>query len=165
MPVTLPSGLIVWLSANHIMEPDRNWFKAPKNHFWHAIPDDEVNSPPFAREDTFIRRYVHSPIPASREEMAQYVHVNIGHSDDSLYWRGDVLSDFPRYGPLDADDMAAWNTWKASDEVQQFLDRVIAYCKTQSAILDETAVGYVVLSDVTETDDGGFVGKKIIDYP
>ena len=37
MPI-LPSGLKLALYVGHIMEPDRNWFRAPKGHFWYWSP-------------------------------------------------------------------------------------------------------------------------------
>ncbi len=163
MPIALPSGILIGSSALHIMEPDRNWVRAPENHFWHSIPDEDISPPPYTRDDTIMMQYVHAPIPESRDEMARYVHVTFGLPDGMMYWRGDLLSDFPRYGTLDAADYAAWETWKASDEVQAFLDHVIVHCKMQATINRE-ARDYLLII-VTHTEDGLTHGTRVIDNP
>ena len=163
MPTTLPSGLLLMLDGSAILEPDRNWFIAPENHFWYMTPADET-LPPFAQNDIICRRPETAPVPQSREGVEPYIAVVIGLSDGMVYWRGDMLSDFPRYGMLSRVDDDAWRNWLSSSAVSVFLDRMVIRCHTQAEI-NKDALGYVVMSDISENTTGKKIGKKYIDNP
>lgn len=113
MPV-LPSGLKLALLIDHIMEPDRNWFKAPANSFWLWVPAEE-NPPPFSPEQVWEQVPQTAPIPSSREMMEKYVRVCIGLENGMMYWRGEMLSEFPKYGTLSEQDSIEWREWLATE--------------------------------------------------
>ena len=92
MPV-LPSGLKVAIYKDHILPPDKNWFKAPENHFWYWTPAPE-NPPPFKPSDVWEATPATAPIPKTREEMKQYIRVVISLPDGKMYWEGDFMTDF-----------------------------------------------------------------------
>jgi hypothetical protein len=121
MPV-LPSGLKLALLIDHIMEPDTNWFRAPEGHFWYWAPAEE-NPPPFSDKQVSENAPVTAPVPLSREAMKSYVRVCLGIEDGMMYWRGEMLSEFPKYGTLSEEDNMAWQKWLSRDDVDVFLDR------------------------------------------
>ena len=159
---TLPSGLYLAIDRQHIMEPDRNWFRAPDNHFWYWSPAPE-NPPPFKPTDMWEAIPQNAPIPSSREEMSQFIHVVIGLPDGKLFWQGDFLSDFPFFMNLDEADLNAWRQWVASEPVQKFLDDAIIQCKMQAEINKE-ATGWAVMQS-HEPDEHGINAHKVIDNP
>lgn len=161
MPL-LPSGLKLALTIDHIMEPDRNWFKSPPGHFWYWTPT-EKNIPPFSLDQKLESMPKTAPIPSSREAMECFVRVCIRLENELMYWRGEMLSEFPKYGTLSDEDNKAWREWVNSDKVRAFLDSAIIKCQTQAEINKE-AVGYAVFRG-KENDDGVVVGEKIIDNP
>lgn len=163
MPVTLPSGIELGLLIAHILGPDRNWFKAPEGHFWYGVPDLEANQPPFGPEDEWLQKYVTAPVPKSRAEVEQYVRVCIGTDDEMMYWRGETLSDFPKYGPLSKADMKTWLEWLDTDTVKNFLDKAIARAATQAEINKE-AQDFVIVT-VREEREDWMICQKIIDDP
>ena len=162
MPV-LPSGLKLALLIDHIMEPDRNWFKAPENHFWLWTPAKE-NRPPFSPDQVWEQVPETAPIPSSREMMEKYVRVCIGLENGMMYWRGEMLSEFPKYGALSEEDSIEWRKWLETEKVGDFLDHAIEKCKIQAAI-NQDATGYVVLTDVEDGEDGTHVGNHVVDNP
>jgi hypothetical protein len=145
------------------MQPDLNWFRAPEDHFWYWAPSEEY-SPPFAPDPNMTFDAVTAPIPSTREAMEQFVRVLIYGPDDELYWRGEMLSEFPKYGMLSDEDIKAWLDWLATDDIKEFLDRAIAKCKTQAAINKE-ASGWAVISAVEDTGRGYHRGYKVVDDP
>ena len=163
MPVTLPSGLTLMLDGSHIMEPDRNWFTAPDNYFWYMTPAEET-LPPFTRDDSFFRRPETAPVPQSSEGVELYIAVVIGLTDGMVYWRGDMLSGFPKYGMLSKEDDDVWREWLNTNEVKEFLDRMVIRCQTQAEVNKE-AIGYAVMTNISENKDGEQVGSKYIDNP
>ena len=166
---TLPSGLKLALLIDHIMEPDLNWFRAPEGHFWYEVPDLAVNAPPFAPDQESLQQYVTAPVPRTVDEVKAFVRVCIGLPNGMMYWRGETLADFPRYGHLSAEDLAAWQQWASSEPVTRFLESAIAKCATQAEINRE-ARGYakVQVSDrncAGARDDEYISGVKVIDNP
>ena len=160
---TLPSGLELALLTDHIMEPDRNWFKAPEGHFWYWTPADE-NPPPFEPGQEWETSPTTAPIPTCREEMAQYIRVCIGLDNGMMYWRGDMLADFPTHSELSVEDLDAWNDWVNTTRVKDFLDSTIVNCQTQAEINKE-ATGWAVSHAVEHGVDGEVVCAKVIDNP
>ena len=141
MPV-LPSGLKVAIYKDHILPPDKNWFKAPENHFWYWTPAPE-NPPPFKPSDVWEATPVTAPIPRTREEMKQYIRVVISLPDGKMYWEGDFMTDFPFFRELSDEDIAAWKTWTEREDVGDFLDHGISQCVEQY-IANQQAQGFVV---------------------
>ena len=160
---TLPSGIELALLIDHIMEPDKNWFKAPEGHFWYWTPADE-NPPPFEPNQVWEGMPITAPIPTSRDEMALYIRVCIGLDNGMMYWRGEMLAGFPSYTELDEDDLNTWSDWVNTAKVQGFIDSAIIKCQTQAEINRE-ATGSAVLQ-VTEGESNGKIkGTKVIDNP
>jgi len=81
---TLPSGLKLALLTDHIMKPDRNWFRAPEEHFWYWAPTEEF-TPPFSEGEGWEGTPVTAPVPETREEMKNHVRVCIGTDDGMMY--------------------------------------------------------------------------------
>lgn len=164
---TLPSGLYLAIDRNHILEPDVNWFRAPKNHFWYWTPAPE-NPPPFAPEDKWEGVPTNAPVPTTREEMSKFIHVVIGLPNGNMYWQGDFLSDFPFYMQLDQDDLDAWNEWVSSEPVLKFIDETIVECQVQAEV-NKDASGHVIIKGAVGSkdakDDDLVEGYKIIDNP
>ena len=160
----LPSGLELSLMTFHIMEPDRNWFRAPPRHFWCWVPDPEEKQPPFGPDDRWVGKPMTAPVPSCRKEMERFVRLGIGCADGKYYWRGEYLVDLPKYGCLSAADNAAWRAWLSLDKTKGFLDRAIRKCQTQSEVNRE-ARGFAVIQGVGETASGEVVGSKVIDDP
>lgn len=160
---TLPSGIYLALTIDHIMEPDRNWFRAPGGHFWYWTPAPEY-SPPFFPDQVWEGMPKTAPIPTSREEAAKFIRVCIGLSNGKMYWRGETLADFPLYSSLSDMDLRAWNDWVATDKVLGFIDSTIIKCQTQAAINLE-ASGVAIIQGAGENEDGKIQGYKVIDNP
>lgn len=166
---TLPSGLKLALLIDHIMEPDRNWFRAPEGHFWYCVPDLAVNAPPFGPEDEGIQKYVTAPVPRTIEEVKQFVRVCLGLPNGLMYWRGETLADFPKYGVLLEEDIRIWQEWLATDAVNRFLGSAIAKCATQAEV-NKDATGFAVFrrrndSEHSKQDAEYTRVEKVIDNP
>ena len=146
------------LLMDHIMEPDINWFKAPEGHFWFWTPADE-NPPPFKPEDESENVPTTAPVPDTIESMSNYIRVCIGLDNGMMYWRGEMVSDFPKYGTLSDEDNIFWQEWLKSDAVVNFLNSAILKCKTQSDV-NKQATGYAVIQSNGEQDGDQVIGKK-----
>ena len=165
MPL-LSSGINVYISVNHILEPDLNWFKAPEGHFWYTGSDEQC-PPPYEPYGDQTFPYKHSPVPKDREEMKQYVQICFQRDDGMVYWVGDYLSDFPFFIKLDEQDLADWKAWLAEkeDDINEFLDEAIKRCATQAEIMKD-AKGYVTMTSSTKKrEDGWANAEKPIDNP
>lgn len=160
---TLPSGLKLGLMINHIMEPDRNWFRAPEGHFWYWQPVPEI-SPPFVPGQELRSRPATAPVPTSRETVAKHIRVGIGREGGRFYWRGETLSEFPQYGSLSEEDAIKWQKWLEIESIQEFMDSVINKCQIQAEI-NKDATGYAMVTDAIKNDRGSVVGNKVIDDP
>ena len=159
----LPSGLKLALLIDHIMEPDLNWFKAREGHFWLWVPAPEY-PPPFSPSQVWEQFPDTAPVPTTREMVAKYIRVCIGLESGMMYWRGEMLSDFPKYGSLSEEDFVEWSNWLDTQPVKEFLDSAITKCKMQVEV-NKDAIGYAVVSDAKESDDGSLRGSKVIDDP
>ena len=125
----LPSGKIIALSGEMIgglSGPCRDW---PEGHFSYRTPNLKMNAPPFGPDDPILCDFVHAPVPKSREEAMKYVQVLFKDEEGEHWWRGDWLSDFPKPGDLEPVDLAFWNEWLNSVQVEEFLDRIIELCR------------------------------------
>lgn len=160
---TLPSGMKVALLIDHIMEPDINWFKATEGHFWYWTPAEE-NLPPFSPEDKFENVPTTAPVPETTESISKYIRVCIGLDNGNMYWRGEMLNDFPKYGSLSKEDTIFWQEWLDTDDVVNFLNSAIQKCKTQSTV-NKQASGYAVIQSCENQVDGQIIGKKVIVNP
>lgn len=168
MPV-LPCGLEVALLIDHIMEPDRNWFRAPDGRFWYLVPDLTANPPPFSPGDEWLQEYVTAPVPRMIDGVKQFVRVCIGLENGMMYWRGKTLVDFPKYQELSDVDLRVWREWLATDAVTRFLEAAIVKCATQAEI-NKDATGFAVLrmpssNEKSQRDSGYIQAEKVIDNP
>ncbi len=148
----LPSGLKIAISRHAILEPNREFFRCPEGHFWYQTPDLVINRPPFPRGAQIVMDFVHAPVPASRDEVKQYIHVLVGGDDGRFHWEGQLLSEFPRPGQLDDADREAWERWLASDTQQQFLDETIEACRVQAEANRENEGWVKVVADDRRAD-------------
>ena len=160
---TLPSGLKLDLHKGLITEPARNGKKAPEGHFWYWLPAPET-PPPFGCEDRYDLVPKSAPVPPSRAAAKQYIQVLFEQPDGKYYWRGEMLSEFPKYGVMTSDDIHAWLEWLDTETVQAFFDDVIAQCATQAEINQE-GKDYVILQRTRDGDDGTVYGNHIADNP
>ena len=160
---TLPSGLKLALYKGHIMEPDRNWVKAPEGHFWYWVPAEET-PPPYVYKDDYELMPESAPVPESREAAGSYIRVLFELPGGGYFWRGEMLSEFPKYGILSDEDQHFWLEWLKTEPVEQFFDSVIAQCATQVEINKE-AIGYVTILATSEGEDGTIYGNHITDNP
>ncbi len=142
---TLPSGLRLALGDKLILKTvERNFFSCPEGHFWYKNFDEP---PPGGYWDTQgMFAYAHAEVPTTIEELSPYIQVLVKREDDSFYWKGDVLSDFPRYIELSSEDLAAWNVWIRSPELEPWLLGKIETCYEQS-IEAQKATGFLVVDE------------------
>lgn len=150
---TLPSGLKLMIDRGHILEPKKEWFETPENHFWYWSPAPE-NLPPFTKDDVWEAELASAPVPTSREEMTGYIRVCIGTDDGMAFWRGEMISDFPKYEKLSEEDLLAWKDWLVMQRTIDFVDETIEKCREQAEV-NKTATGYAVFSseEIVEKDD------------
>ncbi len=130
----LPSGKLLAISRDTIVENDNNFFRCPDGHFWYQTPDLAINRPPFPEGEAIIMDFAHAPAPATRDEVQQFICVLHGTDDGDWHWRGDMLSDFPPPGELSRRDLAAWRRWLAGEDAVCFLDDTIEVCRRQADI-------------------------------
>ena len=157
-----PSGKKFALSGMHIMEPDKNWFKAPEGHFWYWVPEDD-SSPPFYGK--FVQQPAHAPVPTDTSEMLKFIRVFIQNNEnEEWYWSGDYAHEFPFVIELSDEDREFYDSFLATDEkLQVFLEEQVIRCATQAEI-NKDAFGYAVVQSVEEQGDQ-LRGQKIIDNP
>jgi tetratricopeptide (TPR) repeat protein len=128
----LPSGKVLELSRDTIVENDGTLFRCPDGYFWYQTPDLAFNTPPFQEGQALTMDLAHAPVPATREEAKKYIRVLFATDDGGWHWRGDLLSDFPRPGDLSKRERAAWRTWLAGEGGLCFLDETIELCRRQA---------------------------------
>ena len=105
-----------------------------------------------------------APVPTTRKMMEKYIRVGIGREDGKFYWRGEMLSEFPKYGALSEEDGAEWRDWLETLPVEEFLDKAIIKCQQQAEI-NKDAGGHAVVSEIESSDTGHVLGNKLIDDP
>ena len=141
---TLPSGLRLGLS-DHLIPEDvgTNFFSCPKNHFWHL--DYDIPEGGYLPGDEGLYGYKKTPVPKTIEKLSPYVAVVIRRNEPPkegwFYWRGEVLSDFPRYTQLTEEDSNVWLEWLAGNQNQEYLDKLLERCRVQ-AKNNEHAAGW-----------------------
>ena len=160
---TLPSGMKLSIFNGHIMEPDINWFKAPEGHFWYWTPAEE-NLPPFSPDDVVETMPATALVPETIEDMANYIQVVIGAENDEMYWRGEMINEFPKYSCLNKEDLAFWQNWLESAAVEDYLKLTIQKCQIQSDA-NKQARGFAVIQSSEGQDEGKFIGEKTIVGP
>ena len=69
--------------------------------------------------------------------------------DGNYGWRGEWLSDFPKYLTLNELDLIAWERWLNTPDTLAFLDETIEKC-SKLATSSQNAVGYVVTTASSE---------------
>jgi hypothetical protein len=75
MPVTLGSGLTLFLAGNAPFDPGKNWFKCPPGHFWLKVAAPEMGPPLFDPTKQLWEAYEHAPVPRNRSEAAKFARV------------------------------------------------------------------------------------------
>lgn len=140
MPI-LPSGLKLAISRDALFYHGGNWFKCPEGHFWYWTPDLEImGEGPYILGSEILRSAVYAPVPATIEEVKQYIYVLECEQDEKWGWRGEWLDQFPRYRFLSVEDNIAWNDWVASASTQTYLEETIVECQ-KLAELNQVATG------------------------
>ena len=130
---TLPSGKQFAVSRDCIKDLGANWFNCPEGHFWYETPDCAINPPPYKKGTEILSDFKHAPVPESREEVKRYIKVLFLFDEGKqFYWRGDWLTDFPKPGDLNEEDLAAWNEWLDTPDISQFLDETIEVCRQKA---------------------------------
>jgi tetratricopeptide (TPR) repeat protein len=129
---TLPSGRMVGLRADHILEPGTQWFECPEGHFWYQTPDLALNAPPFHPEQQVICDFVHAPCPTTVEETERFVEVVGLYGEGRSFLLGFTLDRAERPDGWSDEDCAAWNAWRRTPEVRAFLERTRARCRAQA---------------------------------
>lgn len=90
-----------------------------------------MSSPPYKPTDEIVLDFLSAPIPNSREEAKQFVHVLLEDPAHGIYWRGDWLDTFETTFQMSKDDRDHWRGWL--DRNQDFLDLTIKACFDQAA--------------------------------
>lgn len=129
----LPSGIKLYLSKLSVIDFERHteWFRCPEGHFWFMTPNLSVSLPPYKPTDEIVLDFLSAPIPKSREEAKQFVHVLFEDPVHGMYWRGDWLDSFENTFHMSTNDRVHWKEWL--DRNQDFLDLTIKACFDQAA--------------------------------
>ena len=135
----LPSGLKVSLALNAILDLNSkdSWYNCPSGDFWFITPNLSVASPPYLPTQEIVCDYLSAPVPGSREEAMEYVHVYVDDSVNGPFWRGDWMDTFHVTYPLSAADKAVWRKWVS--ERGNFLNALIRIASKQA---DRAARGW-----------------------
>ena len=150
----LPSGLTLALFNGSLIEHEGNWFECPKDHFWFWKAAPEMGPPPYDPHTEIMQIAEHAKAPSSRAQAKQFIRVLEMLENGNFGWRGEWLSDFPRYLTLDELDKIAWERWLNTPDTLAFLDQTIEKC-SQLAELSQNAVGYVVTAASSEQRSDG----------
>jgi hypothetical protein len=134
--------LALWDQA--LIETDANWFSCPNGHFWYWAAAPEMGEPPFSKDAEVLTMPAHAPVPRNREEAKQFVQVLEMEPDGSGIWRGEWLSEFPKYRHLTFADKIAWDAWLRRQETDQYLDALVERCDGLARRASD-AKGYVTL--------------------
>jgi hypothetical protein len=134
LPV-LPSGKVIEISNEAILEPGTHWNRCPPGHFWYLTPDMETNPPPFdSSPQELAQDYAHAPIPRTGAEAMNYIYVLHRRADGAFSWHGEWLSEYPRPGDLTEEDAVAWRAWLHSEELRQYLEKTLEKCRLQAEV-------------------------------
>ena len=155
MPI-LPSGLIIGIGYQAIPESvGPNWFKCPEGHFWYKRPDVSISPPPYDGTTQILEDWVHAPVPATVEEVKQYMYVLHRKPNGKWQWQGEWLSEFPKPGQFDPADENAWNDWITSERQCRFYKKQL---KSVVIRLNLTRTAWVSQYLRTSTHDAGVCG-------
>jgi hypothetical protein len=129
----LPSGQKLYISKLSVIDFQgrADWFRCPAGHFWFMTPNLTLSPTPFSPRDEIIFDFLSAPVPTTRQEAAQYVHVYLEDPVDGMFWRGDWLDSFEITFDLNPEDRAFWRSWLSDN--QNFLDETVVACRKQAA--------------------------------
>ncbi len=138
----LPSGLKLYLSSLCVLDLQgrTDWYKCGPRNFWHLTPNLTASPPPYRPQDEITLDFVSAPVPKSRDEAMQFVHVLLEDPEFGIYWRGDWMPTFHDNYPLSKDDRNYWLNWIGQND--DFLDHVIAEAQKQEAALQQVTGKY-----------------------
>ena len=148
----LPSGISLALSRQALFDHGGNWFNCPEGHFWFWEADPEMGSPPFDLDQEILLVAQHVKAPRDQHEVKQFIQVLEMDGDGTYGWRGEWLSNFPRYFDLCELDAAAWNAWLDRPEMEEFLNDTIAECHRLVEV-SRGAKGYATMSGANKEPD------------
>jgi hypothetical protein len=160
----LPSGLKLYIAKLAVIDfkGRTDWFRCPSGHFWFMTPNLTVSPPPYSLTTEITFDFISAPVPRSRREAAQFVHVYLEDPTHGIFWRGDWLDTFEQTYSLSADDLKFWKEWMAANE--DFLDDTIVACQAQAAHNSQLS-GYKGLPGeymIFMTLPANSVGKEIV---
>jgi tetratricopeptide (TPR) repeat protein len=129
----LPSGRMVGLSRECIVEPGAIRARCPEGHFWLETPDLSVHAPPFAREGEILRHVVHAPLPKSPAEMARYIEVIENIAESRGRPTGVRFDCTVRPPDWSEEDWRAFEDWKRDESarIEAFLEEALELCREQ----------------------------------
>ena len=161
----LPSGLKLYVSKLAVIDFQNrtDWFRCQPGHFWFMTPNLTLSPPPYAPTDEIIFDFLSAPIPTSRAEAAQFVHVYHEDHNHGIFWRGYWLDDFEHSCPLSSEDRVSWHQWLTDN--QDFLDDTISACKKQAKFNQEMTGNYPASPDeymIHMTMPANSVGKELL---
>lgn len=131
---SLPSGLKGCVSSSAAIIAFNNvtkWLRCPAGHFWFATPNISMSPPPYSPKDEIYVDEVSAPVPKSRKEAMEYVHVYVEDRDHGLFWRGDWMDSFPESYPMTSEDKSAWLKWVSAQG--EYLDGILKCAAEQAA--------------------------------
>jgi len=114
-----------------------------------------MGPPPYELDAEIIQVPEHALVPVNREEVRRFIQVLEMDEDGRYAWRGEWLSQFPRYTDLDEADLSAWLEWLDTRERINFLDETVAKCE-RLAERASSATGYAVFENVGNADEDGW---------
>jgi len=128
----LPSGLKVYISNLSIVDfqGTTEWFSCPRGHFWFMTPNLTMSAPPYLPTSEVVFDFLSAPVPKSRSEAMQFVHVYLEDVEEGIYWRGDWLDTFAETYPLSPVDTEYWDRWLTKNG--DFFDKTIMSCEAQA---------------------------------
>ena len=161
----LPSGTKLHIAKLSVIDfgLDTEWFRCPAGHFWFMTPNLTMSSPPYKPADEIFLDFLSAPIPKSREEAKQYVHILFEDSVHGIYWRGDWLDTFESTYQMSTKDRDHWRGWL--DQNQDFLDLTIKACFDQAAANQSMVGTYKKYTDeymIHMKMSANSIGKEIV---
>ena len=94
-------------------------------------PNLTLSPPPYSPSDEIVFDFLSAPVPTTREEAAQYVHIYLEDPVHGMFWRGDWLDTFDTSFDLRPEDKAFWQSWLRDNG--DFLDETVTACQRQAA--------------------------------
>ncbi|HHU16487.1 MAG TPA: hypothetical protein GXZ62_15005 [Lentisphaerae bacterium] len=161
----LPSGLRLYISKLAVVDFQgrTDWFRCPSGHFWFMTPNLTVSAPPYSPSDEIVFDFLSAPVPTTREEAAQYVHIYLEDPVHGMFWRGDWLDNFEASLDLKEEDRTYWRSWLRDN--QDFLDETVAACRKQAASNENMSGTYQQFPGeymIHMTMPANSIGKEIV---